>query len=32
MYYIENNAQPDKFSSIPETMWWGVATLTTIGY
>lgn len=32
MYYIENPAQPDKFSSIPETMWWGVATLTTIGY
>jgi voltage-gated potassium channel len=32
MYYIENSAQPDRFSSIPETMWWGVATLTTIGY
>ncbi len=32
MYYVENNAQPDRFSSIPETMWWGVATLTTIGY
>ncbi|MEL7222708.1 MAG: ion transporter [Bacteroidota bacterium] len=32
MYFIENEAQPDKFSSIPETMWWGVATLTTVGY
>ena len=32
MYYIENEAQPDVFSSIPETMWWGVATLTTVGY
>ncbi len=32
MYYIENNAQPDHFSSIPETMWWGIATLTTVGY
>lgn len=32
MYYIENPIQPDKFSSIPETMWWGVATLTTVGY
>lgn len=32
MYYAEQNAQPDKFSSIPEAMWWGVATLTTVGY
>ena len=32
MYYVENEAQPEAFSSIPETMWWGVATLTTVGY
>lgn len=32
MFFIENAAQPDKFGSIPETMWWGVATLTTVGY
>jgi len=32
MYYLENKAQPDQFSSIPATMWWGVATLTTVGY
>lgn len=32
MFYVENAAQPDKFSSIPETMWWGIATLTTVGY
>ena len=32
MYYVENAAQPDKFSSIPETMWWSIATLTTVGY
>jgi voltage-gated potassium channel len=32
MYYVERDAQPDKFSSILSTMWWGVATLTTIGY
>ena len=32
MFYVENEAQPEKFSSIPETMWWGVATLTTVGY
>ncbi|TGE22699.1 ion transporter [Hymenobacter metallicola] len=32
MYVVESEAQPDKFGSIPETMWWGVATLTTVGY
>lgn len=32
MYYCENTAQPDKFSSIPETMWWAMMTLTTVGY
>lgn len=32
MYYVENEAQPTKFSSIPAAMWWGIATLTTIGY
>jgi len=32
MYYAENEAQPDVFSSIPAAMWWGTATLTTVGY
>ena len=32
MYYAEHEAQPEAFSSIPETMWWGIATLTTVGY
>ena len=32
MYYIEHEAQPETFPSIPATMWWGVATLTTVGY
>lgn len=32
MYFAENAAQPDKFSSIPASMWWAVATLTTVGY
>lgn len=32
MYFVENEAQPEAFSSIPATMWWGVATLTTVGY
>ena len=32
MYYAENQAQPEIFSSIPASMWWGIITLTTIGY
>lgn len=32
MYYVENEAQPQQFSSIPASMWWGVTTLTTVGY
>lgn len=32
MYYAEHAAQPDRFSSIPAAMWWGVVTLTTLGY
>ncbi len=32
MYYAEKNAQPDVFTSIPASMWWAVATLTTVGY
>jgi voltage-gated potassium channel len=32
MFYAEHEAQPDKFSSIPATMWWGIATITTVGY
>jgi voltage-gated potassium channel len=32
MFYAEHDAQPSKFSSIPATMWWGIATLTTVGY
>jgi voltage-gated potassium channel len=32
MFYVENDAQPELFSSIPATMWWGISTLTTVGY
>jgi len=32
LYYCENAVQPNVFSSIPATMWWSVATLTTVGY
>lgn len=32
MYFIERGAQPNAFSSIPAALWWGVVTLTTVGY
>lgn len=32
MYYVERDAQPDEFKSIPHAMWWAIATLTTVGY
>jgi len=32
IYGIEHEAQPDVFSNIPQTLWWAVATLTTVGY
>ncbi len=31
-YLVEHQAQPDGFGSIPDAMWWAVATLTTVGY
>ena len=32
VYYFEREAQPDKYGSIPAAMWWGIVTLTTVGY
>jgi voltage-gated potassium channel len=32
MYYLEHEAQPEVFSSIPHAMWWAAITLTTVGY
>ena len=32
IYFIENRAQPEAFSSIPAAMWWAVSTMTTVGY
>lgn len=32
IYYFENEAQPDAFKSVFHSLWWAVATLTTVGY
>ena len=32
VYFAEHSVQPDAFPSIPAAMWWGVITLTAVGY
>jgi len=32
IYYFENPAQPEAFCSVFHSLWWAVATLTTVGY
>lgn len=32
MHMVERDAQPDKFGTIPDAMWWAIVTLGTIGY
>ena len=32
IYYFENQEQPETFSSVFHSLWWAVATLTTVGY
>ncbi|MBS1621754.1 MAG: ion transporter [Bacteroidetes bacterium] len=32
VYFAEHDSQPEKFSSIPATIYWAVVTLATVGY
>ena len=32
IYFFENPAQPEQFSSIFSCMWWAISTMTTVGY
>lgn len=32
IYVFERDAQPEVFGSIPQSMWWAIVTLTTLGY
>ncbi|MFC0604730.1 ion transporter [Winogradskyella pulchriflava] len=32
IYYFENEAQPEHFTSVFDSLWWSIVTLTTVGY
>lgn len=32
LYFAESGVQPEKFGSIPDSIYWSVITLTTVGY
>jgi voltage-gated potassium channel len=32
MYFLEREAQPKVFASIPHAMWWAIVTIATVGY
>lgn len=32
MFYLENDSQPEAFNNIGQSLWWAVATHTTVGY
>ncbi len=32
IYFLERDAQPQNFGSIPTSAWWALETLTTVGY
>ena len=32
IYYVETDIQPSEFPNIIASFWWGISTLTTVGY
>jgi voltage-gated potassium channel len=32
VYIFENEAQPTLFASIPQSLWWAISTMATVGY
>ena len=32
LYFFERSHSPESFGSIPKALWWGVATVTKVGY
>lgn len=32
IYMLENDAQPQLFSSIPASLWWSIVTIASVGY
>ena len=32
IYFFENKAQPELFTSVIHSGWWAISTLTTVGY